>query len=573
VSPARDRGGFVEQASLLAWALVAGTLGAAPALLFRWAANALPGLIWPPAEDLVRAVARAPVLWRLLIPSAGLALAGLVLVAGERWARLGRGWDILEAVRLKDGVLPLRATAVRAASSLVTVASAGPVGREGAIVLLPAAVASALGRWARLPTRRLRVAVGCGAAAGLACAYNTPIGAALFTMEIIFGSFALEVFAPLVVASAAATLLAHHFFGAAPLFAVPALTLSRAPEIAGVAVLGVLAGALGAGFLWALRAAAAFWKKLGWPRPLAMAAAGLAVGVAVLRYPEIVGNGREAVLHLFASPIGAGTALALLAVRLVATPLTVGAGTVGGVFTPTMFLGAMLGTAFGWGLSSLFPGSGVDPRTWALVGMGAMLAGTTHAPLTAAVMIFEMTLDYGVALPLLVGSGISALVATRLAADSVYTEALRRSEEEGPAPGAALCARDVMRSEQLTVPPDLELPPLIDLLVGSRRNHAYVTDGSGRFLGAVSLHDAVRAAGEAGRSAGLRAADLLDPRFEATFPDEPLARVLERLARQSCERIPVLADRESRRLAGTVSRRDILGLYARELVTRGGERA
>lgn len=564
--PARERGGFVEQASLLGWALVAGTLGAAPALLFRWAANAVPALAWPPAEDLVQAVARAPVPWRLLVPPAGLFLAGLALVAGERWAGLGRGWDILEAVRLKDGVLPLRATAVRAASSLLTVASAGPVGREGAIVLLPAAVTSALGRRARLPTRRLRVAVGCGAAAGLACAYNAPIGAALFTMEIIFGSFALEIFAPLVVASAAATLLSHHFFGAAPLFAVPALELTRAPEIAGVAALGVLAGLLSAGFLWALRAASALWRTLAWPRPLAMAAAGLAVGVAVLRYPEIVGNGREAVLHLFASPVGAGTALALLLVRLVATPLTVGAGTVGGVFTPTMFLGAMLGTAFGWGLSALFPSAGVDPRTWALVGMGAFLAGTTHAPLTAAVMVFEMTLDYGVALPLLVGSGISALVATRLAADSVYTEALRRGGDEGPPAGRSLLARDVMRAEQLTVAPDLELPPLLDLLVGSRRNHAYVVDPSGRFLGAVSLHDAVRAAGEAGRDAGLRAADVLEPRFEATFPDEPLERVLERLARQSCERIPVLADRDSRRLLGTVSRRDILGLYGRELV-------
>lgn len=566
------RGGFAENASLLAWALVAGTLGAVPALLFRWAANALPGLVWPPAEDLVQSVARSSVPWRLIVPPAGLFLAGLVLVAGERWARLGRGWDILEAVRLKDGVLPLRATLVRAASSLVTVASAGPVGREGAIVILPSAVTSALGRRARLPTRRLRVAVACGAAAGLACAYNTPIGAALFTMEIIFGSFALEVFAPLVVASAAATLLARHAFGAAPLFQVPALELHRASDIGGVAVLGVLAGLAAAAFLGALRAASAFWKKLSWPRPLAMAAAGLAVGVAILRYPEIVGNGREAVLHLFASPIGVGTALALLAARLVATPLTVGAGTVGGVFTPTLFLGAMLGTAFGGGLSALFPGAGVDPRTWALVGMGAVLAGTTHAPLTAAVMVFEMTLDYGVALPLLVGAGISALVATRLESDSVYTEALRRGDEAPPA-GAALHARDVMRAEQISVAPELPLPALIDQLLAARRNHAYVVDGAGRYLGAVSLHDAVRAAGEARESSAFRATDLLDPRFEATFPDEPLARVLERITRQSCERIPVLADRESRRLVGTVSRRDILGLYARELVAGRGEPA
>ena len=560
------RESIASQASTLAWALVVGSLGSLPALAFRWAAGALPSLVWPGATDLVHAVARAPPALCIAVPTVGLLLAGLVLVAGER-AGISRGWDILEAVRLKDGVLSLRSTLVRAASSLVTVASAGPVGREGAIVLLPAALGSALGRRARLPPRRLRLLVACGAAAGLACAYNTPLGAALFTMEIVLGTFSLEALAPLVVASATGTLLARRFFDTAPLFEVPALALSSAWEVAAVAVLGVLAGLCASGFLGALRAAAALWKRARLPRPVAMALAGTVVGVAVLRYPEVVGNGREAIADLFRSPVAPTHALALLGLRLLLTPLTVGAGTVGGVFTPTLFVGAMLGSAFGAGVHALVPSAANDPRTWAILGMAVVLAGTTHAPLTAVVMVFEMTLDYGVVVPLLVGAALSALVASRLSRDSIYTEALARAEGEPPAQGRHR-VRDVMATEQLVVPPELPLPEVLSRLLAARRNHLYVADADGRFLGAVSLHDATRAAGEAPDASAFSAADVADRRFEATFPDEPLERVLDRFSRQSCERLPVLDAPRTGRLLGTVSKRDILGLYARELVAR-----
>lgn len=563
-----ERGGVAEQASVLAWALGVGVLGSLPALAFRWAANALPGLVWPGASDLVSAVALAPAALRIAIPAGGLFLAGLVLAAGER-AGIGRGWDILEAVHLKDGVLPLRSTLVRAASSLVTVASAGPVGREGAIVLLPAAVGSALGRRARLPPRRLRLIVACGAAAGLACAYNTPLGAALFTMEIVIGSFSLEALAPLVVASATGTLLARRFFDSAPLFQVPPLVLASAWELVAVAVLGVLAGLGASGFLGALRTAAALWKRTHLPRPVSMALAGAAVGVAVLRYPEVVGNGREAIADLFRTPIGPGQALALLGLRLLLTPLTVGAGTVGGVFTPTLFVGAMLGSAFGAGVHALLPSAAGDPRTWAIVGMGALLAGTTHAPITAVVMVFEMTLDYGLVVPLLVGAVLSALLATRLTRQSVYTEALARTDPEaGPGIPQPHRVGDVLAVEQVVVPPEMALPEVLSRLLAARRNHVYVADPAGRFMGAVSLHDATRAAGEARDPSAFSAADVMDRRFAVAFPDEPLERALDGFARQSCERLPVLDGPATRRLVGTVSKRDILGLYARELVRR-----
>jgi chloride channel protein, CIC family len=560
-----------EPAGALLRALAVGLLGGTAGLVLRFAATEAPRLVWP-GPDLVQGVALAPPVARVAIPALGGLLAGLVLALGTRWPGGARGWDILEAVVLRNGVLPLRSALVRAASSLVTQASAGAVGREGPIVLVAAATASGFGGYLGVPTRERRRLVACGIAAGLACAYNTPLGAALFAMEIILGTFSLEAFAPLAISSAAATLLTWAAFGRDPVFHVPALALSAPWEIGLYAVLGVLGGLAAAAFLLALRASAALYTRSGLPRPVAMATAGLALGLVTLRYPEIVGNGREAIAALFDRPWGVEHVVALLALRLVVTPLAVGSGTVGGVFTPTLFLGAMLGHAFGAAVRAVSPALGADPQAFAVAGMGFLLAGTTHAPLTAVVMVFEMTLDYGIVVPLLLGSAVASLVATRLSASSVYTEALHRKAggPEGGGPGAldVLHVADLLRPDQVTIPPDLPLPRVLDAFVASRRNHLYVVDAGGAFVGAVNLHDVNEALGSAEAPGAIAARDVMRPRFEITVPEEALPRVLERFAAQECERLPVLADVGSRRLVGTISKRDILSVYSLELVQR-----
>ena len=568
----RLRAGESEPTGVLLRALAVGLLGGSAGVVLRFLATEAPRLVWP-GPDMVQGVALTPPLARALVPAVGGLVAGLVLALGARWGGGARGWDILEAVVLRNGVLPLRSALVRAASSLVTQASAGAVGREGPIVLVAAAAASGIGRRFGVATRERRLLVACGSAAGLACAYNTPLGASLFAMEILLGSLSLEAFAPLAICSATATFLSWAAFGRDPVFHVPAATLSSSLELLLCAALGVLGGLVGALFLFALRACASLYARSGLPRPVAMATAGLALGLVTLRYPEIVGNGREAIAALFVRPWGIEAVLALLVLRLIVTPLAVGSGTVGGVFTPTLFLGAMLGHAFGAGVQALAPGLGTDPAAFALAGMGFLLAGTTHAPLTAVVMVFEMTLDYGMVVPLLLGSAVATLVAKRLTANSVYTEALQRKADEDPA-GAldVLRVADLVRSDQVTVAPGLALPQLLDAFVASRRNHLYVVDERGGFLGAVNLHDvneALRAAGGAGT---LVATDAMRKRFEVTTPEESLPRVLERFAAQECERLPVLRDLDSRQLVGTISKRDILSVYSLELLQRGATR-
>jgi CIC family chloride channel protein len=561
-------------AGLLLRALAVGLLSGAAALALRWAATEAPHLLWP-GESLVEGVAQAAPLRRVVVPVLGGLVAGLVLALGARLPGAARGWDILEAVVLRNGTLPLRSALVRGASSVVTQASAGAVGREGPIVLVAAGVASVFGVRAATATRERRILLGCGVAAGLACAYNTPLGAALFTMEILFGSFALDAFAPLAVASAVGTVLAWVAFGRDPVFRVGETVVASPWEVLLYALLGLLGGLVAAAFLVALRASAALFRRSRLSRPLAMALAGLALGVATLQFPEVVGNGREAIASVLERPWTIGHVLVLLLLRLVLTPLAVGSGTVGGVFTPTLFVGAMLGQAFGAAVRAAAPGLGATPAVYALAGMGCLLAGTTHAPLTSVVMVFEMTLDYGVVVPLLVGAAVASVVARRLSPTSVYTEALdrkARGEESDGAGVEVLRVADFQREEQVTVAEDLALPALLDAFVRSRRNHLYVVGAAGEFRGAVNLHEVNEALRGASDPQRTLARDVLRPRFETTTPDESLPRVLERFAAQDSERLPVLAADGSRRLVGTISKRDVLAAYARDLLQRRAAR-
>ena len=546
-------------------ALAVGVLAGLAAIALRYLATALPGLVWPGSSDLVTAVSMAPPALKIAIPAVGALVAGLVLSLGTRWAGASQGWDILEAVVLRNGVLPLRAGIIKSASSLITQASAGAVGREGPIVLLAATVASKYGQYFGVSTHQLRILAGCGIAAGLACAYNAPLGAALFALEIVFGSLALDIFAPLAVASGTATLLTWAVFGNVPMFDVPSIRMQSAWDMLAYALLGVAGALVAAALLAALRASAALYRRLRLPRPVAMATAGLVLGVAILGYPELVGNGRGAIVELFSRPWSLGHVLILLALRLVVTPLAVGSGTVGGVFTPTLFLGAMLGQAFGTSLRTLVPGAGLDPAACALVGMSTVLAGTTHAPLTSAVLVFEMTLDYSAIVPLLVGSAIASQVSSLLSKESVYTEALGRkalAARTAAGPPAPPRVGDVMRQDQVTVASTLPLPALLDAFIAARRNHVYLIDAEGRFRGAVNFHEAVAALQAAGGGATTTALDLAQAGFPTVRLDEPVADVLERFGAIAAERLPVLESGESRRLVGTISKRDILAAYS-----------
>ena len=342
----------------------------------------------------------SPVL-RLSIPALGGLIAGGIMYAGMRWRGQVTTTDYMEAVVLGDGRISARLSLVKCLSALFTIASGGSIGREGPLVQLASLVASLIGRWQHWSTPRLRLLVGCGAAAGIASAYNAPIAGALFVAEIVLGSVAMEIFGPLVFASVVATLTARGFIGGDPLYAIAPFRLNGNAEILPYLLLGVMAGMAAPWFIRLLRASEQLAARMAVPVYVKMCAGGLIVGILAMSHPEVCGNGYSAINAILRGQWVWQTLAILLIFKIIATTATFGSGAVGGVFTPTLFVGASFGFLFGDGAAHL-PGHWVaNPSAFALVGMGAFLAATTHAPIMAMIMIFELTLDYQIILPLM----------------------------------------------------------------------------------------------------------------------------------------------------------------------------
>lgn len=393
--------GQTELYILLLMATLAGFLGALVTIVFREGIRGLEWLVSGQDQGLVAAAEALSPWQRLLVPVIGGLIAGLILQQIGAWLKGRSTTDYMEAVAVGDGWISVRHSLVKASSSLVTVASGGSIGREGAMVQLAAMVASAMGRISRFPRDRLRLLVAAGAAAGLASAYNAPIAATLFVAEIVLGSIALEHIGPLIIAAVIANTTVHEVLGYAPVYQIPEFSLVSDWELALYLVLGVLAGHLAPVFLSLLERAHQFFGRL--PMPLAgrMALGGLIVGVISVYEPQVWGNGYSVVNAVLQDPWAWQALLTVLVLKMIATAATHGSGAVGGAFTPTIFVGAMLGALFGTLVHALLPEGTATPNAYAVVGMGAMLAGTTHAPLMSILMVFELTLDYQIVLPLM----------------------------------------------------------------------------------------------------------------------------------------------------------------------------
>ena len=386
---------------LLLLAALVGGLGAGVTALFREAMYALEWLLGGDSDGLVELAEHLKPWQRLLLPAAGGLVAGLILqeIGGRLRGRTST--DYMEAVALGDGWISVRHSLVRATSSLVTVASGGSIGREGAMVQLAAMVASVLGRLARFPRDRLRLLVAAGAAAGLAAAYKAPIAATLFVAEIVLGSIALEYIGPLIVASVIASVTVHDLLGYAPAYEIPPFTLVSNWELGFYLLLGLAAGHLAPIFLRLLEVAHHGFARLPLPLAWRLAVGGLMVGGISVYEPQVWGNGYSVVATVLHSPWPWQALLTVLLLKMLATAATHGSGAIGGAFTPTLFVGALLGALFGTLIHAVLPAATGSASAYAVVGMGAMLAATTHAPLMAILMVLEMTLDYPVVLPLM----------------------------------------------------------------------------------------------------------------------------------------------------------------------------
>ena len=521
------------------------------------------------APDVLRAFRGLPAWLRIVIPTmGGVVAAALGVVASRRTVRHGVA-EIMEAVVLGRGRVSLLTTAWKATGSFVAMVTGGSVGREGPLLQFGAAAGRWLGERLNLDERRGRALVAAGTAAGFAAAYNTPIAAILFVVEIVTGVLALDLVLPVMVATVLATATNRLAVGSGPLYGLRGFTLASPIELGAYAALGILTGLVGAGFMFILGAGARLARAMPIPRVARGAVGGLVVGLCLLALPEVAGNGYEAIQEMLDGRFAAGTLAVLLLAKALATTSSVSTGSPGGVFTPSMFLGGAAGGLLGAGVHGLAPAHGLVGG-YVLVGMAGAIAATTHAPVMAAALAFELSGDYGIVLPLLIATVLATTVARRLRPDSIYTEELRRRglPWEGTLTerlARAARAADILEKDPFVVEYTDPLDKALDILARTRARVVFVVGGPA--IRAIDLHLAAELWSGTRTVAPETTCGAVAIPVPVARTTDNLLELSEKLAPVDWGEIPV-ADAGGARLDGVVTRRALVAAFDREILQR-----
>lgn len=433
-------------------------------------------------------------LFVVLAPVAGGLLYGPLV---QRFAPEARGHgvpEVMYAVSQHGGRIKGRVAVVKTLASAVCIGSGGSVGREGPIVQIGSALGSWLAQAVRLPESRVRALVACGAAGGIAATFNAPIAGVFFALELLLGDFAAGAFGPVVLASVTASIIGRAFLGNAAFLQLPVFNISSAAEYPLFILLGLLSAVTGIGFTrilykvedlcdWA-------WRGPDWLRPVA---GGLLLGVLLLVLPQMYGVGYPVLQTGVAGGYAVGFLALLLVGKILATSLTIGIGGSGGVFAPSLFIGAMLGAAFGEVAGFLNPALHGQVGAFALVGMGAVFAGAARAPITAVIIMFELTGEYSIILPLMLAIVVASGVSKVLSRDTIYTLKLRRRGIDLERhPGTEMLRGTLVGSIMVTglqpLPKDMSVAEGARRLLADGRLALPVTDQQGQLAGVVTVH-------------------------------------------------------------------------------------
>lgn len=555
--------GHEDLAGLLFWAALVGFCGALVSVAFREGIRLFEVLFTGQSMSLVHAASSLAWWHRALLPMVGGVLAGVVLQLAGRVLHSAKPVDYMEAILVGDGRIGLRMTLWNSFSSLLTIASGGSIGREGPMVQLSAMLGSKLGLLARAPVPRLRLMVACGGAAGIAAAYNAPISGALFVSEIVLGSTAMESFGPLVVSSVIANATIHRFLGYGPVYDVPPLRFASNWELIFYILLGVLLGHLAPPFLALLDLVKSRFARLKWTPPWQLGLGGLIVGIISIFFPQVWGNGYSIVGSILQGELLGLTLLAVLGAKVLATSATVGSGAVGGIFTPTLFIGCAVGGLVGQGLHMLLPGFTSGSSAYALVGMGGFLAATTHAPLTSILMLFEMTLDYDIVLPLMLAC-VTAHYAAKVyrRGESVYAHALRRDAGADEGAGAEQdwrlrTVQSLVKPTAAVVSPETTLKSLFATLPTRPVNRVYVIEDD-QILAWLDPREILERFQSGALDGATWVREVAHPVTFTLTPDMSLCTALDGFLRERATVLPVTPGQWRNSLLGEVSRSDVL---------------
>ena len=558
-----------EGTQLMVFAFVIGAASALGVVAFYRLIDLAYALLVIDIGERLVPVARA--FYRPLVTALALWIAWAIV----RWAKIPDGQtvpDVQLAVAKRGGVVRFRPVLARTLAAVVTLAGGGSAGSEGPTAVLGSAIGSATGRALHFQPRRLKILVGCGAAAGISAAFNAPFAGAFFALEEVLGSFSIGAFSPVVIASVVAAITVRPFLGSHPAFHIPPYGSIRPLAIVLLyPLLGIVCGLASALYskLFFATSDAFGHVRATWLRPLL---GGLAVGL--LGYfggGLLMGTGHLAIpIEIFGGItwyVLIGFALA----KMLATSLTLGSGGSGGLFTPTLFVGAAFGGGIGVLAHQLLPTFGLHPEAWALVGMAGLIAGTLHAPITAIFMVFEMTDDYNIVPPLMIVSVIALTTSRRFAKHGLYDGWLaRRGEHLAHGTDRSimhrLLVRDVMSTDAVRVSPGAPLARVVAASSESRLTTIPVVDDDGVLHGVITFSALRLALLDRGDLAPLLlAADLAEP-TEIALRSDSVETALTKLNARAIDLLPVVKSEEDPVFLGVLTRDDILASYERELM-------
>ena len=564
---------FYQPLFLLGVALVIGVACGFAAVGFHHLIALFQGWFWGIGEWTVAAIREVPWWQRLLVPALGGLLVGPVIRFLAPEAR-GHGVpEVILAMAQRNGIMRGRVVIGKTLASALTLASGGSAGREGPIIQIGAAIGSKTGQLLRVTGQHVRTFAGCGAAAGLAATFNAPIAATLFTVEVIIGEYSVLQFTPIVISAVIATVVARHFSGSEPVFRVPDYDLVSTWEFVPYVALGLLSGLLAIGLMKVLfytEDRFERWRAPGWVKP---AVGGLLLGVIGLVFPQVFGDGYDTVDAVLHGGMGGVLVVLLVGAKLVATALTLGSGGSGGVFMPSLYLGAMTGAAIGslsgWVLGDAAGGGGGD----VLVRTGGRVAGAMHAPITALVMMFELTGNYTIVLPLMTVCILSTLVANLIQRESIYTAKLARAGVDlfrGRTLDIFrdLAVRDCQQPAPEVIGGSVKARDAVRRLVEGEASIRYVVDEAGRLIGAIRLTEikALLARPDMFEQ-GLLALDIADNRAPVCHPNESLRDALLKFERAGVTELPVV-NPDSGRLVGVLPYTELISHYNEEVFQR-----
>jgi CIC family chloride channel protein len=508
------------------------------------------------------------------IPAMGGLLVGMIIhfFAGEN---VGHGVPgVIEAISDREGLIKKRLSIVTLISSGTLIGSGGSAGKEGPIIQIGAAFGSTVGQFFRVSANRLKILVGAGAGAGLAAVFNAPVTGVLFSLEVLLKDFSINAFSPIIISTVIATTISHHFIGTTPLYKVPTYQLNSPIEYIFYLLMGILGGIVSVGFIKIFYSIEDIFHKLeNIPNFVKPAIGGLLVGILAIKFPQIYGWDDSAIHSSIVENQTILVLFFLMVIKIFATSFSLGSGGTGGLFTPSLFIGATFGALIGVMFNELFPGIPADPGAYALVGMGIMIAGTTHAVLSAMLLIFEITGDYAIILPLMLGITAATLAARKFELENIYTFKLRLKNElylRGKRKEIleTLPVVNLMRKEFEYLKVTDKLKQIWEKFKISEFDSLPVLDRYHHLVGMISFRDIKIALFEKELDEFVIAADIANPKVFKVSEQASVYDALNIFDLTDYDVLPVMSVKNPNKIVGMICKKDIENFYRQEYLKK-----